>query len=70
MNTIANAQGRIHEVNMNNFIEIKSDLYEQLQGKCLDEKYFGNVSGRVEYATDVTNTSSLKGTFYIVNGVL
>ena len=70
MNIVVDALSLIHEVNVLNFIEINIDIYEQLQGKCLDEKYFGKLWVGAKSGIDAINISSLKGTFYILNGLL
>ena len=40
MNSIVEALSCIHEVNMFIFTKLKSDLFDQLQGKCLHDIFF------------------------------
>ncbi len=70
MNTVADALSRIHEVNMLSFTEIKSDLYDHLRGKYLDDSFFRKFWARAESGIDAITTASSKGTFHIANGLL
>ena len=67
MNTMVDALSLIKEVNMLNFIEITSNLYDHLQGKYHDDSY-QIYWARVESRTDIT--TPLKESFHIVNGLL
>ena len=42
MNTIMDTLSCVHEVNLLNFIELKSDICNQLQGTYLDDHFFKN----------------------------
>ena len=63
MNTIVDALGHIREVNMLNFIEITSNLYDHLRGKYPDDSYLAKHWARVEPGSDITTPS--KGSFHI-----
>ena len=57
MNIVDDALSRIREVNMLNFTEITSDLYDHLRGKYPDDSHLQNIGPSVESGIDITTTS-------------
>jgi hypothetical protein len=68
---VADALSRIHEVNMLSFTKLKSDLFDQLRGKYLDDSFFKRYWVRAESGIDANEiTKPSKSTFHIPNGLL
>jgi hypothetical protein len=71
LNTVADALSRLHEVNMLSFTELKSDLFDLLRGKYLDDSFFKRYWVRAESGIEANEiTKPSKSTFHISNGLL